>query len=70
MKIRVLLRAKYLDESFYRADKARSRSEDGRAGLGLAIALWITHAHDGDLQLAELRPQRHHFYRTPARSYT
>ncbi|MCX6023949.1 MAG: ATP-binding protein, partial [Chloroflexi bacterium] len=35
-------------DRFYRTDAART-SEDGGAGLGLAIAKWITEAHDGTI---------------------
>lgn len=47
----------HLFERFFRADVARSRaafgdgSTGGGAGLGLAIAQWVAHAHNGRVEL-------------------
>lgn len=42
----------YIFERFYRVDRARSRATpDGGAGLGLALAQWVSRVHGGDLAL-------------------
>ncbi len=41
----------HIFERFYRIDRSRKRSREGGAGLGLAIAYWITRMHGGELQV-------------------
>jgi len=45
----------HIFDRFFRADSARGRDRDttSGAGLGLAIARWIAHAHGGDLRLVQ-----------------
>ncbi len=40
----------YLFDQFYRGDNARGRTKSGSAGLGLAIARSIVHAHGGTIE--------------------
>ena len=42
----------HLFEPFYRADESRTRSDDGGAGLGLAVVAAIARLHDGTARVA------------------
>lgn len=47
----------HIFERFYRGEKSRTRSRDGKGfGLGLSIAYWIIHNHGGQIDVSNREP--------------
>jgi len=42
----------FIFDRFYRVEKSRGRGPLGGSGLGLSIAQWIAHGHDGRIEVA------------------
>jgi len=47
----------HIFERFYRGEKSRTRSKDGKGfGLGLSIAYWIVQNHGGNIEVSNREP--------------